>query len=518
MKRILLLATTMTLALDSFAGETPTMGWSSWNAFRVNISEGAITHHADLIKQLELDKCGYVYVNTDDGFFGGRDETGKLRAHPKRFPNGLKPVVDHIHALGLKAGIYSDAGENTCGSIFDHDEMGVGAGFWKHEQQDADFFFKELGFDFIKIDFGGGLEKGNSMHVLMDAKERYSEIRKAIDAAKPGIRVNVCRWAYPGTWVGLIGSSWRITHDISANWGSVNAIIHKALYLSAYVGPGAFNDMDMLEVGRGLSEEEDKTHFGIWCMLTSPLLIGCDLQRLMYTKEKAYAMDLLKNRELIALDQDPLCQQAYVAKRDGETYVLVKDVKTAHGTTRAIAFLNTEDVDREMSVNLEDVELAGRVSIRDLYEHQNLPPHLWTDDGDGSEARDADLHAHGREAPRTPDLRGRDRMAGEVSGSQGSHARQDRLLPPGQGRFGWRRCGAGRRRWRAASLEACLERKGREVRARAPRAWQRRGFHPPRRQRPRGEALRPFRRGHAPQGRQRSQGLWHSDSSRYRLS
>ena len=353
--------------------ETPTMGWSSWNAFRVNISEGTIKHHADLVKELELDKCGYVYINIDDGYFGGRDENGRLKTHPKRFPNGLKPVVDHIHSLGLKAGIYSDGGENTCGSIFDNDTMGIGVGLWNHERQDAEYFFKELGFDFIKIDFCGGTKRGNTAKVDMDAKERYTFIRKTIDAVKPGVRINVCRWDYPGTWVGEIGSSWRMSHDIAPRWNSINDIIHQALYLSAYAGPGAFNDMDMLEVGRGgLTKEENKTHFGIWCMMTSPLLIGCDLQLLRYSKKGA--MELLKNTELIALDQDPLCQQAYVAKREGETYVLVKDLETAHGLVRAVAFLNTEDGERMMSVDLADIELAGKTAVRDLFERKDLAP------------------------------------------------------------------------------------------------------------------------------------------------
>lgn len=363
-------------ALASEAGapvETPTMGWSSWNAFRVSISEGAIKRHADLVKELELDKCGYVYINIDDGYFGGRDENGRLKTHPTRFPNGLKPVVDHIHSLGLKAGIYSDAGENTCGSIFDNDKMGIGVGLWNHERQDAEYFFKELGFDFIKIDFGGGTKRGNTAKVDMDAKERYTIIRKAFDAVKPGVRINICRWDYPGTWVGEIGSSWRMSHDIAPRWNSVNDIIHQALYLSAYAGPGAFNDMDMLEVGRpGLTKEENKTHFGIWCMMTSPLLIGCDLQLLRYSNRDA--MELLKNTELIALDQDPLCQQAYVAKREGEAYVLVKDLETAHGLVRAVAFLNTEDGERMMSVDLADIELAGKTAVRDLFERKDLSP------------------------------------------------------------------------------------------------------------------------------------------------
>ena len=373
--KYILSAIVLFLAVESGAAEveTPTMGWSSWNAFRVNISEGTIKHHADLVKELELDKCGYVYINIDDGYFGGRDENGRLKTHPKRFPNGLKPVVDHIHSLGLKAGIYSDGGENTCGSIFDNDTMGIGVGLWNHERQDAEYFFKELGFDFIKIDFCGGTKRGNTAKVDMDAKERYTFIRKTIDAVKPGVRINVCRWNYPGTWVGEIGSSWRMSHDIAPRWNSINDIIHQALYLSAYAGPGAFNDMDMLEVGRGgLTKEENKTHFGIWCMMTSPLLIGCDLQLLRYSKKGA--MELLKNTELIALDQDPLCQQAYVAKREGETYVLVKDLEAAHGLVRAVAFLNTEDGERMMSVDLADIELAGKTAVRDLFERKDLAP------------------------------------------------------------------------------------------------------------------------------------------------
>jgi hypothetical protein len=208
----------------------------------------------------------------------------------------------------------------------------------------------------------------------MDVKERYTAIRKAFDAVKPGVRINICRWDYPGTWVGEIGSSWRISHDISPKWSCVNDIIRQSLYLSAYAGPGAFNDMDMLEVGRGLTEEEDRTHFGIWCMMASPLLIGCDLESLRSAPGKAYALELLRNRELIALDQDPLCLQAYVAKRDGETYVLVKDVGTYCGRTRAVAFLNTEDAEREMSIALKDIELAGEVEVRDLYGHRDLGP------------------------------------------------------------------------------------------------------------------------------------------------
>jgi len=336
--------------------ETPTMGWSSWNAYRVNISDKLIMKQADLMVELGLDKCGYKYVNIDDGYFGGRDENGKLKTHPERFPNGLKEVVDHIHGLGLKAGIYSDGGADTCGCFWDKDVLGEGVGLYKHERQDAEYFFDELGFDFIKIDFCGGDKWQNKGKLSLNEREQYTKIRKAIDSVKPGVRINVCRWNYPGTWVRDIGSSWRISADINPTWGRVKAIIQESLYLSAYAAPGAYNDMDMLEVGRGFTDEEDQTHFAVWCMMSSPLLIGCDLEKL---KAKPKTLALLKNPDLIALNQDTAAPQAYVARRDGDAYVLVRDIEKPFGTKRAVAFVNLGDKPCEMSISAKEIDLAG---------------------------------------------------------------------------------------------------------------------------------------------------------------
>ncbi|MBR1870468.1 MAG: alpha-galactosidase [Kiritimatiellae bacterium] len=344
--------------------ETPTMGWSSWNTYRVNISADLIMHQADLLKSLGLDKCGYTYINIDDGFFGGRDANGRLKPHPKRFPDGLTPVVEHIHSLGLKAGIYSDGGENTCGCYWDKDELGKGVGFWQHDLQDADFFFKDHDFDFIKIDFCGGQAYDNTAHEDMDERERYTAIRQAIDSVKKGVRINVCRWDYPGTWVREIGSSWRISHDINPTWGCLKDIIKQSLYLHPYAAPGAYNDMDMLEVGRGLSPDEDYTHFALWCMMSSPLLIGCDLQNLV---DKPDLYNLLSNRRLIALDQDTAAPQSYVAKREGDALVLVRDVKVPFGLERAFALVNLSDKDHRLSFDFADIDLGGETfAITDL--------------------------------------------------------------------------------------------------------------------------------------------------------
>ena len=132
----------------------PTMGWSSWNTYGVNINDELIRRQADAMVSTGLSSVGFDHINIDDGFFGGRNtETGELIVHPTRFPDGLKVVADYIHSKGLKAGIYSDAGANTCGNMYNGDELSVNVGFYNYDQRDADFYFKDCGFDFIKVDF-----------------------------------------------------------------------------------------------------------------------------------------------------------------------------------------------------------------------------------------------------------------------------------------------------------------------------------------------------------------------------
>ena len=352
-----------TWAQSSASFDSPVMGWSSWNTYRVNISDSLIMRQADAMVEKGLKDAGYQFINIDDGYFGFRDERGRLHTHPKRFPNGLKGVADHIHSLGLKAGIYSDAGTNTCGSIWDHDKHGIGVGLYGYERQDADLFFNECGFDFIKIDYCGAGQELN-----LDEEKRYRAIRQAIDeVAGKHVSINVCRWAYPGTWVKEVGRSWRISGDISANWNSVKYIIGKNMYLSAYAGNGHYNDMDMLEIGRGLAQSEEEVHFGMWCLMSSPLLIGCDL-----TSIPDASLQLLKNKELIALNQDRLGLQAYVAQHEGDSYVFVKDIEKKRGNVRAVALYNPSDTICDFNVPTDVLELAGEVKVRDLVAQKNL--------------------------------------------------------------------------------------------------------------------------------------------------
>lgn len=337
--------------------DPPIMGWSSWNTYRVNINEDLIKKQADAMVSQGLKEVGYSFVNVDDGFFGYRDEKGVLHAHAERFPNGMKPIADYIHSLGLKAGLYSEAGANTCGSIWDADKNGIGVGLYGYERQDADLFFNQWGFDFIKIDYCGA-----GQQLELDEKERYTTIVNAIrEVCNRNISLNICRWAYPGTWVKDLARSWRISGDIAPTWELIKHIVSKNLYLSAFAGNGHYNDMDMLEVGRGLKPEEDETHFGLWCIMSSPLMIGCDL-----TTIPEATLKLLTNPELIALNQDPLGLQAYVAQYENGGYTLVKDIKQKRGKVRAVALYNPTDTICSFRIPLSTLELSGKTKIRDL--------------------------------------------------------------------------------------------------------------------------------------------------------
>ena len=355
MKKLFILAL-LAVAATANAQRTPTMGWSSWNTFALNINEQLIRQQADAMHNTGLQEAGFKYVNIDDGYWDGRGQDGHLRLNTKLFPSGMRALVDYIHSLGLKAGIYSDAGDNTCGSGNRH-AWGIGVGFAGHEDQDCQLYFRDWDFDFIKVDYCGG------NHMGLDERQQYTKISNAIkNCGKKDIVFNICRWAYPGTWVSDVADSWRTTGDIYDAWRSVKGILAENLYLSAYCHDGHYNDMDMLEVGRSMSKIEDETHFGMWCIMASPLLIGCDMANI-----KPESLKLLCNRDLIALNQDPLHLQAYVAEKQGECYVLVKDIKKLRGKERAIAVYNPSDEEQTVTLNPATVELGGAVQYYDCF-------------------------------------------------------------------------------------------------------------------------------------------------------
>ena len=342
----------------------PTMGWSSWNTFALNISDKIIEGQADAMVSQGLKEAGYQYINIDDGFWDGRAKDGQLIINRKRFPNGMRAVADYIHKLGLKAGIYSDAGDNACGSNAGTQAYGLGIGLAGYEEQDIKTYLQDWDYDFIKVDYCGG------MHMGLDEREQYTKISNAIRKTEQqtGKRLvfNICRWAYPGTWVSDIADSWRTTGDIWDGWPSVRDIVKENLYLQAYTGGGHYNDMDMLEIGRSMNENEERPHMAYWCIASSPLLIGCDMSKL-----RPSSLALLKNKDLIAMNQDALGIGAPVVQREGDVYVVAKDMEQLHGSKRAVVIMNLSDAEQSVRVDLARLELGGKVQVHDCFTGRN---------------------------------------------------------------------------------------------------------------------------------------------------
>lgn len=324
--------------------QTPIMGWASWNNYRIHIDDKIIKGQAKAMVSSGMKAAGYQFVNIDDGYFGGRDTKGNIISHPKKFPSGMKELATYIHKQGLKAGIYSDAGINTCGSYYDKDTIGLGSGLFGNEQKDLNQMLNIWGFDFIKIDWCGG-EK-----LELNEQQTYTNLSRIIYKLKPNALYNVCRWKFPGPWVTSIADSWRISGDIRNTFKSVMGIVDINSELWKYAGPGHVNDMDMLQVGRGMTYEEDKSHFSMWCMLASPLLAGNDL-----TKMSKQTIDILTNKELIAIDQDPLVYQARRIIDLGDLEVWGRPLISTTSGKIAVALLNRSDIKAEIKFSLDGV-------------------------------------------------------------------------------------------------------------------------------------------------------------------
>lgn len=350
-------------AMNAQTSKTPLMGWASWNNYGVNINEKIIKGQADAMVSSGLASAGYKYLNIDDGFFNGRYSNGGLRLDTVKFPNKMKYLANYIHSKGLKAGYYSDAGANTCGSQYNGQTGGVGGGLYNHDQQDIDTIFKNWGFDFLKVDYCGGLVQ------KLDEKTRYTAIRTAINnTGRTDINYNICRWQFPGSWVTTVADSWRISVDINMSWNSVLANLDKNAFLASYCSQGHYNDMDMLEVGRGLTTEEDKSHFSMWCIMSSPLVLGNDMTNISQTTK-----NILTNTEVIAVNQDTTGLQAKIVTDNGSgLQVWSKNLNGKLSKERAVVLFNRSAAAATMSVKWKDLNLVGSASVRDLWLHSDL--------------------------------------------------------------------------------------------------------------------------------------------------
>jgi alpha-galactosidase len=341
-------------------GSTPQMGWNSWNAYRCDINEAKIKAAADAIVAKGLKAAGYEYVNIDDCWQAPtRDSGGRLQPDPIRFPSGIAALADYVHDKGLKLGIYATPGCRTCANIWDGYPGRLGS--LGHEPQDAQAF-ASWGVDYLKYDWCRADEDG------LDAEQAFTTMRDALAATKRPIFYSIHREPQLpiDSWRPKVANSWRTTGDISDNWDSMLSIMKQNLPLSSYAGPGAWNDPDMLEVGNGgMTDTEYRTHFSMWSIMAAPLLIGCDLDA-----ASDETLEILGNREVIAVDQDPLGKQGRILSSEGGRWVVAKEM--ADGS-RAVALFNETESAQNISTTAKAVGLpdADAYHVRDLWRDQD---------------------------------------------------------------------------------------------------------------------------------------------------
>lgn len=280
--------------------KTPIMGWASWNAYRTDITEESILSQAKKLQELGLQELGYVFVNVDDGWQNGRGEDGLVNINTERFPSGMKALADTLHDMGFYAGIYTDAGASTCGWESDNEKNNDDVGLYGHDEEDLRRYLIEWGYDFIKVDWCGGRRQN------LSKQQRYTTIGnivKEIEKETGDDKIyNVCCWSFPGEWVTDVADSWRTGGDIFNNFGAVLEQLDNIKSLAKYNTPGHVNDLDMMQVGNGMTYEEDKSHFSMWCMMSTPLMLGMDLNSI-----SDETLSIISNAELIAINQDPAC-------------------------------------------------------------------------------------------------------------------------------------------------------------------------------------------------------------------
>ena len=338
--------------------KTPPMGWNSWNKFACNIDEATVRRIADAMASNGMKDAGYEYVVIDDCWHGPRDAGGFITYDAKRFPSGIKALSDYVHAKGLKFGIYSDAGRQTCGGR---------PGSQGHEFQDAKTY-AEWGVDYLKYDW---CSTGTR-----NAEEAYTLMADALRESGRDIVFSMCEWgtAKPWLWAANVGNLWRTTGDITDKWDGkhgyslgVLPIVDANEPLHPFAGPGHWNDPDMLEVGNGgLTDTEYRSHFSLWALMAAPLIAGNDVANM---DEATRA--ILLNKAVIAVNQDPLGVQGRRVRDDGDLEVWSKPL--ADGG-RAVILFNRGAETKPIAVDWTELGYPAtlKAGVRDLWAHKDL--------------------------------------------------------------------------------------------------------------------------------------------------
>ncbi|HEX5184429.1 MAG TPA: glycoside hydrolase family 27 protein [Allosphingosinicella sp.] len=337
---------------------TPPMGWNSWNRFGCNVNEATVRATADAMVSSGMRDAGYQYVVIDDCWHGPRDKDGFITADKEKFPSGIRALADYVHSKGLKFGIYSDAGRHTCGGR---------PGSQGHEYQDA-IAYARWGVDYLKYDW---CDTGTR-----NAEEAYKLMADALRATGRPIVFSMCEWgtSKPWLWASKVGNLWRTTGDVIDHWEgrydyswgvATIADMNEPLY--SYAGPGHWNDPDMLEIGNGgLSDAEARAHFSLWAMMAAPLIAGNDVANMSEATKK-----ILLNREVIAVDQDPLGVQGHRIWKQGTSEVWLKPLT---GGRQALLLFNRATASATITATWA---MLGRtpdqkLRVRDLWAHRDL--------------------------------------------------------------------------------------------------------------------------------------------------
>ena len=327
---------------------TPPMGWNSWNTFGADINEQLIRDTADKMVETGLLDLGYEYLVIDDIWaLKERDENGRLVADPEKFPSGMKAVADYVHSKGLKFGMYSCAGNLTCAGY---------PGSFEHEFVDA-ATFAEWGVDFLKYDYCYHSD-------IIHGKYLYRRMGLALKNCGRDILFSACTGGLDNTaeWIRETGTNmWRSTVDIFDTWESIKKLTVEQDAILPYGGAGCYNDMDMLVVGmygkgnvglQGLNDTQYKTHFSIWALFGSPLMIGCDVRNM--NKE---TLDILSNKELIKINQDADCRQVIKLNRVWDCDGFKTYARFLENGDIALGFFNLTDKEEEALLTIDQLGL-----------------------------------------------------------------------------------------------------------------------------------------------------------------
>ena len=337
-------------AQEQNAGPTPPMGWNSWNHFAERVDDRGVRAAADALVASGMKDAGYVYINIDDTWEAGRDAQGFIQPNQK-FPD-MKALADYVHSKGLKIGIYSSPAAKTCAGY----EGSLG-----HEEQDAQSYAK-WGIDYLKYDW---CQSSGTREEMIAA---YTKMHDALKKTGRPIVLSLCEYGWNKVWEwgpSVGGNLWRTTGDISDQYRVMADIGFSQNGLEKFARPGHWNDPDMLEVGNdGMNEDEYRTHMSLWAILAAPLIAGNDLTRMT-----PFTVELLTNREVIAVDQDPLGKQGYRIAQEGPFEIWMKPL--ADGS-KAVGLFNRQRSTEQMTVKLSQLGIEGEASVRDLWLRKDL--------------------------------------------------------------------------------------------------------------------------------------------------